>query len=433
MDQSNSYQLGPNWYGEKVVIQDNGLNLYFNQNNDTIAIQTQAGLNDTFLIYTYPNGNYIKGWVSALDEEVHLGQVDSVKTISLFTNSLNYQINVTALKIGKTLGLITVFPFYSFPEVYLSLPSINNPAISNPLLLSGSEFPKIGITRMTKGDIYDYDIGDIINHKQSTFLPQVAGGVTETFITNLKVINKVSWGSDSVRYTFEKKTSHHYFDSFTESFQLILSPLIIEDQLYTDLDTYFSKTLPHEALLDTNNFSTALVSSLAVSEDCENPLVETLHDLDFAFDPSTGAIDCILCNPKQFEYFAKAGGPYASGLDGPSTSSFNSVIIYRMNSFGSCGDEWYLNTENINFDRPTLSVFPNPFRHNMILKAKIKQNENLDLNIYNSKGQVVYRSVISASELNNGHHLSPQNLVNGQYFLEVIGENIFTRTLIIKQ
>lgn len=50
------YLVGPNWYGEKVIIKNNGENLFFNKDSDTIHIQTQAHFEDTFLVYVYPSG-----------------------------------------------------------------------------------------------------------------------------------------------------------------------------------------------------------------------------------------------------------------------------------------------------------------------------------------------------------------------------------------
>ncbi|MFK8045118.1 MAG: T9SS type A sorting domain-containing protein [Crocinitomicaceae bacterium] len=427
------FELGANWYGQKVIIKDNGTNLFFNQNNDTISILTEASLNDTFQIYIYPNGDFIKGWVSAMTEETHLGQLDSVKTISLFSNSPDYQINLTELKIGKTLGFITVFPFYSFPEPYDATTFNSATLLADQLILSGSEVPKRGITRLTAGEIYDYEIGDIIHFKKTSFFPQTAGGITETFVTNLKVIDKEIWGNDSVRYQFEKKTANHSYDLITESLQYVISPIIVEDKFYYNLNTYFSETLPGEAVIDSSNTAVALISSLKRSNECQNPIVETLNDFELFFNPSNGVITCALCNPKRYEYFEKTGGPYASGLNASPASDFNTTVIFHMNTDGNCGDEWYLSTNGSTWENKKLSAFPNPFVNTIQLRIPLNSAENYGVHIYNSHGQILKEWLVSGTELSSGHLLNLQNLAKGQYIAEVIGTDFLGRKLIIKQ
>jgi hypothetical protein len=81
---SNYYtEKGPSWIGKKMTDCGNSMNLFFNKENDTIYIKTNALLNESWKMFTFSNGNYVQATISSKALETIIGLSDSVKTISL--------------------------------------------------------------------------------------------------------------------------------------------------------------------------------------------------------------------------------------------------------------------------------------------------------------------------------------------------------------
>jgi hypothetical protein len=208
--------LTPCWLGQKVIIKSDGTNLFFNSDGDTINIHTQAFLNDTFLVYTYPTGEHVKGWVSSIEEEIVLGVSDSVKSIHLFSNHEDFNLIDPILKIGKKNGFVTIYPFYSFPYAYL--PLYNDNFMFHSLQLVGSEYPRVGITKNTRGEIHDHEVGDIIRYRYSKFY--WSSFSTETRTADLKFIDKELLGDDTIIYTIEQWGSYQFYSDFENVFTI---------------------------------------------------------------------------------------------------------------------------------------------------------------------------------------------------------------------
>jgi len=69
------------WIGKRVIIKDNGDNLNFNRENDTITIKTKATLNLSWTAYKLMDSIAIVARVTDYNTLSFLGQMDTVKTI----------------------------------------------------------------------------------------------------------------------------------------------------------------------------------------------------------------------------------------------------------------------------------------------------------------------------------------------------------------
>jgi hypothetical protein len=135
-------------------VRPDGFNINFNSYNDSIFINTAAALNQTWVIYTFPNGDLVKGTVSSIMTETVNTFSDSVKTITLsVTNSggtgIIHSMNGKQLKISRDQGWFQSLNWRDFPNDTARY--IIEPA-----------------KRLTFYDVYNFNIGDKIDRGVTT-------------------------------------------------------------------------------------------------------------------------------------------------------------------------------------------------------------------------------------------------------------------------
>lgn len=154
------------WIGRKVILANNGFNMFINQDYDSIKINTLANIGDTFTMYSYPNGNWIRASVINIDTITIFNVIDSIKTYHLFSNDSLFQLPNT-LQISKNHGFTELYPFYSFPNFYTKIDCnniYNFQNINSSLKLVGSSLLRVGIYTPRIKDIYSLNIGDEYQH-----------------------------------------------------------------------------------------------------------------------------------------------------------------------------------------------------------------------------------------------------------------------------
>ena len=112
----------PSWIGEKIIIQSNNYNVFFNRNNDSIKIKTDAKLGENWLCYIDKDSFKIYAEVTNFDTLSFLGIIDSVKTISFQAydknnDQINHTINDKKIKLSMDNGFIQILNFYLFPDL----------------------------------------------------------------------------------------------------------------------------------------------------------------------------------------------------------------------------------------------------------------------------------------------------------------------------
>jgi len=403
-DNSNSnwsLYSGPSWFGDKIIIQSNGNSIFFNANNDSIFIKPQASLGDTFTVYYYPNSNdSIIATVTNYTQETILGNLDSVKTFTLTSTSSQPNDSITnkVLKIGKQSGFITVIPFYSFPYVYedLIFNQIQNPNYEYQII--GKENPRTGITKPTYNDIYNVEVGDIIQFGFNGY-PCVTHYEYE-------ILSKTFFNSDSVIYEIKRTYWGHCVATGPDmpSYEI---PLSIE-------------TIPQG-----NNISNKYVSNQIFEKvDIQSIYVaaNNIGRILIGYDGTCGYYNQIHSSFQIGEYDTLNNIYYLSQWQVPQSSkvfipkAFSyygqpNNFIARINQAGTCGNRFYLDVENIQKENK-LTIYPNPATTQINIKGIYKS-----LQIYNSIGELV---MVIEKPLNS---INIEHLPNGLYFIKGIDNN----------
>jgi hypothetical protein len=152
--------------GYKTILKADGTDVYFNRFNDSIFIQTQANVNDSWIFYQSGSNVYYEATVTNIANENFLGISDNVKTITLqakdsLGNNISSPYDTLELKISENYGLVKGFNLFRFPE---GVTFDNRFAFTNhyynAINILGHSKDNLGIKNLTAADIYDYDIGD---------------------------------------------------------------------------------------------------------------------------------------------------------------------------------------------------------------------------------------------------------------------------------
>ena len=256
---------GYSWIGKKVIIKNNGYNLFFNKYNDTIKIKTNAKINESWTAFDLKDSIKIIAQVKNIDTLTFLGQLDSVKIIEFKAYDKNMTpINpyLNEILLSKNNGLVRMMNFSLFPIA----PNQSSYEILETYNLIGLSNPNHGVQNLTWLEVFDFKVGDELHifNETSDWFP--GNGYLTTIKTKLKYIERldskdsifyridreestfrriVKW--DSTTYVFAHDTIKAIYKPDSEFDKLPGEPIVTEDRAYTHTMTYgnnISKSKP---------------------------------------------------------------------------------------------------------------------------------------------------------------------------------------------
>ena len=196
--------FGSSWLGSKIII-NKQWNYFFNDENDTIKIKTDAILKETWDVYKSA-GITIKATVEKWDTSTVLGMKDSIKTIVLHVfdmtmSPLPHKLEGKMITFSKHFGFIQAVNFVYLP----SLMYIPDYSINEEPVLVGMTNPTLGVQNLTWFEAYDFQVGDEFHYTDvSNFL--MGGGSFESSKTIVKILSRENF-NDSIRYLEDIETS----------------------------------------------------------------------------------------------------------------------------------------------------------------------------------------------------------------------------------
>ncbi|NQY09951.1 MAG: T9SS type A sorting domain-containing protein [Flavobacteriales bacterium] len=198
-DEYSEYCIADGVLGSKAIVKADGTTVLFNGANDSIFFSPFLGVDASWKMYEWDNGDYILASVISGIEYSVLGVTDSVKVIQLKTfdnedNPLAHYFNNESFYLSKNYGLVVSYDIYHFPK----------PSSSNSLLLSGITNPNMGEYPITAADIYNFDVGDLFQHEVS-YSPMSCDGYVK-YIERTILDKTVSANLDTMVYSVELKS-----------------------------------------------------------------------------------------------------------------------------------------------------------------------------------------------------------------------------------
>ena len=411
----------------KTILQDDGTDIYFNRFHDSIFIQTQANLNDTWVFYQNSDGSYFEATVNNISTGNILGLTDSVKTITLqakdsFGNNITSPYDTLDIKISQDYGLVKGFNFFRFPYGVTIFENTNNFYYKSIELIGLPQY-NVGVKNLTAAEVYDYDIGDEFHWSY-----KVTGGDWDYNFIDItydimNINNKqYSVNGDSVYYDiyltiyrFNNTTGFvngNYFDNYsfdtlftgdsTIGYNLVNSK-INTHTLYQDNDsivTWIQTKDGNQKYIEFGDNVRWNEYGCFVTE-WHNGGASTFHKgigktgwwQNMRFAPF---------HERDFIYYNKNGNIYGTPLNIDSLSTVST-------------DEIAKNDLEIN-----LKVFPNP-TNNLLNFQFTEPIQNAEIRIYSSIGQLILNQKIDDMNMQFDVSDWPRNL-GGVYFYGIYVE-----------
>jgi len=416
---------GNSWIGKKVIIKNNGYNLFFNSYNDTIKIKTNAKINESWTTYYLKDSIKIIAQVKSIDTLTILGQRDSVKTIGFqaFDKNMNpiiAYLNDNPILLSKNYGLVRMLNFNLFPN---AATEYFNEKLE-PFTLIGLSNPTLGVQNLTWFEAFDFKVGDELHifNETSDWFP--GNGYLTTIKTKLKYIERLD-AKDSIVYRIDREESTfkriEKWDSTTYVFVhdtinavyrrddvfdiLPGEPIVSESQAYANSMTY-GNTI-------TKSKASELGPIFPSPDNCWHQLM---------------ADGCLTVDI----YIKGFGGPYYScrgNMFGSLVSNERSLVYYKkgLTTWGTPLDITDVTTIE-NYD--DIKVYPNPASDFVTIESTTGKTEKFVLQIMDMQGRQVLMNNI---ELNSIYKLDIKGLKEGAYLLKLQnGEKQISKMIIKK-
>ncbi|GEM_PF-717938 len=189
--------------GEHYLMLNTGEDLFFNQQGDTIRINTLALEGETWMVYQDEN-IHVEGEVLSHDPDYFMGLTDSVKNIgfSVYDQAgepVVHPLNLKNIRLSQSYGMVQTLNFLNFPG-------------GSPDELTGiREFPLEGVARVKAGiqnltwlDVFDFQPGDQLHILESS--SKQGNGIENKKIYTF--FHRINY-PDSVTYHIQRKILQH--------------------------------------------------------------------------------------------------------------------------------------------------------------------------------------------------------------------------------
>jgi hypothetical protein len=389
---------GPSWIGDEIIIRNDGLNIFFNKNQDSILIHTNALLNENWVLFNMHDSIIIMATITKHDTMSFLGLLDSVKSISLQVydknmNPLDYALNTMELKISKNYGFVGLTNFYFFPEFHISYP-FNEYEEYN---LTGLSNPKTGVQNLTWLEANDFQIGDEIHVLLES--RSIYGGdydYIETTNSIYKYLSRFDY-TDSIKYTVEVKQNIFksrppWIDTGTSLYKNDTISLLFK------ADSQFDK-LPYEPVISDNtgyfyNMSTSynLIEGTVISKS------DPRRYLSFSYSGDGCWILPVIDDCYSETYYLKGlGGPYYDCEFVFSLGSMERKLVYFKKGEISWGTPLIVTGINDERFESKVILFPNPANEYITVRFE-KVYQSAIFEIFDTNGHLILTTPIDGKE-----------------------------------
>ncbi len=409
--------------GFKVYKTSNGWFYFFNKSWDTLKINTNASLSDSWKFCNLPDSGFVEATVSEIVTDTILGMADSVKTI-LFQaydstgNVLTHVINGRTVSLSKSHGMTVMAEVYLLPGAF------------SKYKLAGTTIPEAGIPNLNERLVYDFNVGDEF-HYQGADTYQT-GHVTWTYWKRIITILSKQISATGNAFIYQAKRCTHldivppftwgppYVENYHDTIILVFprSSSITDTSRLKLPGTFFR-----------NDFSVAANNYLRDFNGPNNRQRQIIRKNFYRCQDS-----CWL--PEQAY---RGWNEYAEGIGclfdgwGVEYTTVGLRMFYedKLVYYRKGDEEWgtrlaadcdqLLGTDELQVSGSWFQVFlyPNPLHNQMTLTIEgFKPGIRTDFILYDFLGREVYQTVIRQNEVT----LNRPPIPNGLYIWKVTGD-----------
>ncbi len=381
------------WVGKKVLLCQNGDNIFFNYQNDSIRIKTLANTGDSWSMCD--NGN-ITATLLTIKDTTFLGINDSIKVISLASTIPT--LSGKKIILSKHYGLLYLPDFYDFPD---NIYTYGNIMFYN---LVGMSNPQLGMQNLTLKEVYKYNIGDeyhrhTLNKTDWAYPPYQE---EESWSIYSVIDTLPSASADTLKYLFKRcQKIRYYYSVFNDtSYQTITThndTIEIKQALNNSEGFCFNK-LPNEPCYNSNQISSyqqtvhpsGITGKIAPNED------NTLYNIS----PCWNYLIVDACVTHNINYKGIFGVDYNCSFY---NAYMNSSLVYYKKGNQSWGSPYDCGTIlSVEFDKQfalnVLTITPNPATTHFTILIDRYVPIKMSFELYNILGTKVSQQNLTDSK-----------------------------------
>lgn len=181
--------------GLKTYCSNTGFYYFFNRYQDSIKLNTNAGLNQSWKFMQLTSNSWLYATVTQVMLDSVLGNLDSIKDISFQAKNnvgqnISHIMNGRNIHLSKNYGLSQMYDVYWFPDD------------TTEYYLCGKTSLSLGINNISWQDVYNFDIGDEFHYSGS--IHYYPGPAYTDYSRIKKILDKqVFTNPDSIAYQEE--------------------------------------------------------------------------------------------------------------------------------------------------------------------------------------------------------------------------------------
>lgn len=417
--------MGGSWLGKKVIANNNGTFLFGNLWKDTVVIETQANVGDSWIFYNDSTTRFYLAYLIAKDTMTVSGVIDSIKKIKITANDVSGvvssdPVNNFEIVLSKNHGFYNVFDLYTFP--YHAPDSLYRQGLDYFLdrilnhtgpTQQNSIFSLVPLVNPAHSQLIDWNVGDIFEYR----------------------VCNINYPGNCI-YPYQ-----YYFDSIT-------AKTIVAGGVQYDYTGWLATQDYHYPYIANYNYTyrinsingsfitgnDVLIDTNLMPEEYKQPFVRYYFPGDTGYclqGNSYGVYQSSLLRNEWHNIFFESSGiekNYKTGLGllhhylftmgNPSEETDDSTLIYYKKAGLSCGN--YIQSSTLTVPEFTLmensiQVAPNPANNQLLIDAKV--GTHYIAKLYNYLGQEI--------KIINGFcplQIDVSKVTEGIYLLNIITE-----------
>ena len=398
--------------GKTIVIGKDGFDVFLNKAGDSIKINRNAHLHDSWTFY---EGDTLIFLASIIKHDTmhFLDQLDSVKTIELksFDTAMNpipHSMNSGVLYLSQNYGLIRAPFFRVFPDFIGEMHEMYDPGYfitAGMMNMIGITNPDIGFQDLSTFDVFDFNVGDELHIKDYTDARHnpTSYWLSTEVRTRINYLARNDYLPDSIVYTVmvRRRRIEHWKDSSVNVYSSnIEKQKIIPD---SDLDQ------PAETYVNGDQFY--------LSEDGKTKTLSDIHS-------SLWGLGTCITSPiadgcySTMTYRKGLGGPYHSCEN---TISYLEKLSRELVYFRKENDEWGRPFTDVGIEEvqiESVKIYPNPASSEIkVVFARERSARQVQIEVYNLMGALIYSQPTTVDIANSMVILNIADLPNGSYLL----------------
>jgi len=452
---------GGSWLGKKVIKQANGRFLFDDIWRDTVVINTQASLGDTWIFFEDTTHISYKATITATDTMTILGTVDSIKkiTIEADTNRVinpSDPVNNFEIILSRNNGFVQIFDLYTFPyhipgniaegmqgyDYYLDLvqgqlPCIcDGPLPANYANTVNSIFHLVSFHNPTQMELNNFSVGEILEFRDEQSYPEadVTKTTLDTILSKTTTVTSVIYttadhiSSSTTSCCPVTTTSANTFDTISggsaDTTRLMDLTILPEEWM----SPYFYHYFPN-AYYDSGNACPDPVCVIDV-----NNINYTTRQIIFQYiDPSIGGAyigNTTYSYSIGFGLSAVSINDYTAASTTPTSYTETARYIFVKNQDSVCGSflNLPLSVSLANEAKNQIDIFPNPATTFLTISstnpslatASATTGTIKSIAIANLLGQALLTQNYNADQV----QIDVSTLPTGLYFVKVNGSQV---------